>query len=297
MSIIRIGAYFAGVCLFLCLCSKNPTALPTLTVSSARQIVGNDSGNVKIEAVLSEASKSTVTIPVVISGNSTANSPQDYTLDSAQIVIHAGDSTGSIILSLVGQAVYDTSKTVILSLGAPTNAKLGTHIIDTVFIVNAKEFGQQYKFADNELPGWIQNPDTLSTPFTVWKGEDLVGLIDGGADLYTDRGCLLSMYQNLIGPNGPDSQVCTVVAMDFVTNASAASMFGYMKESDSANIIAIPQFDTSVAVASTGIAGNITAYAHFKEMYFELQLSGYASRDSSCSEAMQMLKVLELKTK
>ena len=296
MRIIKIGACLTGVGLFLCLCSKNPTVLPTLTVSSSRQIVGNDSGSVKIEAVLSEASKSNVTIPVVISGNSTANSPQDYTLDSAQIVIHAGDSTGSIILSLVGQAVYDTSKTVILSLGPPTNVKLGAHIIDTVFIVNAKEFGQHYKFADNELPGWIQNPDTSSRPFTVWKGEDLVGLIDGEADYYVDRGCLLSMYQNLIGPNGPDSQVCTVVAMDFGTDANADSMFSSQKVNTSA-IVAIPQYDTLVAIASSGILGNITAYAHFKEMYFELQLSGYYLQDSSCSEAKQMLKVLESKTR
>jgi len=77
-------------------------------------------------------------------------------------------------------------------------------------------FGQRYKFSNNELPGWTQ-PTAAQDPtaFDVYNGGDeLVSRLDGAADTYTSRGCRVSMFQDLVEP---DPQICTVVAMDFVT--------------------------------------------------------------------------------
>jgi hypothetical protein len=271
------------------------TTIPTISFSSAKQVVAENAGTVNIEVALSSISQYNAGITVTAGDGSTAISPQNYSFGSNELAISSGSLTGNITFSPIDSSVTGTSKTVIVRLGAPTNAKLGAIIADTVVIVSLNGFSPIFKFADNELPGWIQDTNTVSNPFTVWKGEDLVGLIDGGADLYVNRGCMMSMYQNLVGPNGPDSQVCTVAAMLCGTSAQADTIFAYQKFNNEASVT-IPQFDTSVAIANGGLFGNITVFAHYKTMYFELALTGYYDQNASCLEAEQILKILESKT-
>jgi hypothetical protein len=280
------------------LCNNNPTNAPvplTVAFSSAKQVVAENAGTVNIQVALSATSTSNVGLTATAGDGSTAISPQNYSLGSTELVIPAGSLTGNITFSPVDSSVTGTSKTVIVRLGVPTNAKLGAIIADTVVIVSLDGFSPIFKFADNELPGWTQDTNTVSNPFTVWKGEDLVGLIDGGADLYVNRGCMMTMAQNLVGPNGPDAQTCTVYAMLCGTNVQADTIFAYQKFNNEASVT-IPQFDTSVAIANGGVFGNITVFANYKTMYFELQLSGYNDQDSSRSVAEHMLKMLESKT-
>ena len=66
-----------------------------------------------------------VTVPVMVSGASTAQSTTDYSLSSNFIIIPAGDSSGSVSLSVVAPTAYEKSKMVFLSLGTPSNARLG----------------------------------------------------------------------------------------------------------------------------------------------------------------------------
>ena len=265
--------------------------IPTIAFSSAKQVVAENASSVNIEVALSSISQYNAGITVTAGDGSTAISPQDYSFGSNELAISSGSLTGNITLSPVDSSVTGTSKTVIVRLGAPTNAKLGAIIADTVVIVSLDGFSPIFKFADNELPGWIQD----TNPFTVWKGEDLVGLIDGGADLYVNRGCMMTMAQNLVGPNGPDAQTCKVYAMLCGTNVQADSIFTYQKVNTSATVT-IPQFDTSAVIANGGVFGNITVFAYYKTMYFELELSGYNDQDSSRSVGEQMLKILESKT-
>ncbi len=266
---------------------------PSMTGQVSKQIVDQDTGTLNIQVSLSKAFASNVTVPIIVLNGSTANDPLDYTLGSSPIVIPAGDTTDSISLSIVPHESYQLSKTVLLTLGSPTNAKLGYSILDTVIIVDKNGFGRRYRISDNEVTGWKQNTDPNQDTFSLWVGDELFSHIDGGADLYLNRGCLVSMYQYMVGPNGPDSQVCMVIAMDFSTAAQADSMFRLQKETST---VLIPDYESSVAIAYPGILGNITVYAHFKAIYFELMLSGYVDQNASCLIASQLLKVLELKT-
>jgi hypothetical protein len=256
------------------------------------QIVDKNSGAATVNIALSMKSKAKVTVPIFVSGSSTAKSPIDYSLGSTSVVIAAGDSTGTIHFSLVAPSLYEKSKAVIISLVAPTNAKLGALITDTVVIVDAKGFTQANRFADNEVPGWRQDnssPDSIA----VYTGEELITKLDGTADSYLLKGLLVSMYQNLTGPDDP--QICTFTAMDFGASALADSEYVYQKSFSS---VSIPEFDTSVAIAYPGMegTGNITVFAHFNALYFELALSGYTDQTASCLAASQLLKAIQLKT-
>jgi hypothetical protein len=163
-------------------------------------------------------------------------------------------------------------------------------------LLSAAQFGQKYRFADNQLPGWKQAP-AVDDPdaFDVYTGTDeLVTRIDGAADTYD--GFRVAMFQDLVGP---DQQVCNVVAMDFVTDAQATAEFTYQRENGAST--AIPGYDRSVAIASTNLTG-ITVYAHFNALYFELQMSGYMDQygnldlNRAISVAAQFLGVLKTGT-
>jgi hypothetical protein len=163
-------------------------------------------------------------------------------------------------------------------------------------LLSAAQFGQKYKFADNQLPGWKQ-ASAADDPaaFGVYSSVDeLVARIDGAADTYD--GFRVAVFQDLMGP---DPQTCNVVTMDFVTEAKATAKFTYQRENGAST--AIPGHDRSVAIASTNLTG-ITVYAHFNALYFELQMSGYMDRygnldlNRAISVAAQFLGVLKTGT-
>ena len=153
------------------------------------------------------------------------------------------------------------------------------------------QFGEKYKFSASDLAGWAPaDPATDVTAYNVYNGEDeLVGRIDGG-DIYTPRGCRVSMFQDLVGP---DPEICTLVAMDFVTSDNATVMFTYKKDNGAS--LPIPGYDASVALGSSTLGG-INAFAHINASYFEVQLSGFANLASASAAAQQFLDVLKAKT-
>ena len=163
-------------------------------------------------------------------------------------------------------------------------------------ILSPSQFGQKYKFADNELSGWTQaSPADDPAAFDVYTStDDLVGRIDVAADAYD--GFRVAVFQDLMGP---DPQTCNVVTMDFVTAAKTTDKFTYQKDNGASTNI--PGYDGSVAIASTNLTG-INVYAHFNALYFELQMSGYLGSDDNLdlnkatSAAAQFLGVLKTKT-
>lgn len=159
--------------------------------------------------------------------------------------------------------------------------------------LSATEFGNKYKFTDNEVPGWTQTPvsATEPSPYNVYDGgAALRGRIDGN-DVYSPRGCRVSMYQDLTGPS---QEICTATAMDFVAADNANGMFAYRQLKDAS--VAVPGYGASDALASTFALGGETVYAHFKASYFELSLSGFDDDTSAGAAAKQFLDVFKSKT-
>jgi len=156
--------------------------------------------------------------------------------------------------------------------------------------IDPTAFAQDYKFVDNEISGWTQDP--ASDGF--WAGTDLIAgtSIDGAAQAYTDQGFVQGMFQNLDGPN---AQFCTVRAMDFGTAAHATAMYASAKTTSITQSTAIPTYDLSIAIGNAAPSG-LSVYAHFGASYFEVFLSGLGDQRSTCMEcpvAQQFLDVLK----
>jgi hypothetical protein len=110
----------------------SPPALPTVQWTSASQSGAENVGTMTVTAQLSAASGLPVTVPFTVSGS--AANPADYTITTSPITIAAGATTGSATITVVNDTLYENNETVIVTMGTPTNATVGTTTVHTAII-------------------------------------------------------------------------------------------------------------------------------------------------------------------
>jgi hypothetical protein len=123
---------------------------------------------VNLVVTLSTASGRNVSVPYVVDAASTANNPADYTLAASPLVIPAGMTSGNIVVTVKGDTLDEASETVVVNLGPPTNATLGTVTTETLTI-NDDDNPPTVKFAtatamQNEATTNVTIDVALSTP-------------------------------------------------------------------------------------------------------------------------------------
>ena len=94
---------------------------------------------ITIDAVLSAVSTQTVAVPITYTGTAssgTATQGTDFTNATTTLTIAAGQTTGSATFAVVGDTVGESNETVILTMGTPVNAALGTNTTFTHIIVD-----------------------------------------------------------------------------------------------------------------------------------------------------------------
>lgn len=96
--------------------------------------IAETGGTRTFTVTLSSPHSVAVTIPYTVTG--TATPAVDFTLSPATpLTIAAGQTTVSLTLTSIADAVSDANETVIITLGAPTNANLGTNTTVTTTIL------------------------------------------------------------------------------------------------------------------------------------------------------------------
>jgi hypothetical protein len=75
-----------------------------------------------------------VSVPYTVSGS--ANNPADHALSNGTISIAAGQTSGTVTFNVFNDTLDESDETVIVRLGAPTNATLGTTTEQTITIVD-----------------------------------------------------------------------------------------------------------------------------------------------------------------
>jgi hypothetical protein len=100
-------------------------APPTLSVNDAAVGEG-DSGttSASFDVTLNTPSGGTVTVDYA-TADGTAAAPGDYTARSGQLTFAPGETSKTITVSIVGDALDEDDETFFLNLNAPTNASLG----------------------------------------------------------------------------------------------------------------------------------------------------------------------------
>jgi hypothetical protein len=87
---------------------------------------------------LSQAATATVTVPYTVTGTATVG--LDHSLTSGSLVINIGQSSGDLFIPITRDNLIEGDETVIVTLGTPTNAALGSITVHTVTIVDEALF-------------------------------------------------------------------------------------------------------------------------------------------------------------
>ncbi len=107
---------------------------PVVALASAAQLVNENDGTFSITVNLTGATQAVTTIPFTLSGTASANVNYKNVTPSP-LVIPVGQSSATITGTLVDDGKFDSAnKTLIFSLGTPTNATLGNISADTLTI-------------------------------------------------------------------------------------------------------------------------------------------------------------------
>lgn len=106
--------------------------LPTISIAASSATVLESVGTVKLIATLSAPATSAVTSAVTITG--TASNPADYTLSKTSFTIGVGKSTDTIVVTVIDDAVVESSETVIGTLSSPSGATVGSPAAATITI-------------------------------------------------------------------------------------------------------------------------------------------------------------------
>jgi hypothetical protein len=92
---------------------------PTVTLAVDNANISEASGVATLTAILSVAFGLPVTIDLDFGG--TATNVSDYTRSAAQIVIPTGDTTGTVTLTAVQDALHETNETIVVDITRVTN--------------------------------------------------------------------------------------------------------------------------------------------------------------------------------
>jgi hypothetical protein len=109
---------------------------PLVFFTSASTTQTEDAVTLSIDINMTTTSSSLVSIPFSISGTAIGGDV-DYTLNtSSPIEITAGNTTQSISITIIQDTEYEPDETIIIQLGTPTNASLGSPDTHSITIEN-----------------------------------------------------------------------------------------------------------------------------------------------------------------
>ncbi len=103
--------------------SFNITPYPEAQFTAETSTVQEGGQPFEVTATLSEATSVDVSIPFGISG--TASDPDDFTITTGPIFIPAGQTSGSVTVTLTDDSLDEDDKTLILTIETPTHATTG----------------------------------------------------------------------------------------------------------------------------------------------------------------------------
>lgn len=92
---------------------------PSVSMSASAVAIAENGGTATVVATLSNLSVQNVTVGFGFSGTATLNT--DYSASTNSIIIAAGNTSGSISITAINDAIYDPGETVIVGIDSVTN--------------------------------------------------------------------------------------------------------------------------------------------------------------------------------
>ena len=108
--------------------------IPDVDFAAGSSATPENTASVSIVVSLSAATINDVTVPVAVTGTATVGA--DYVAPAASITILAGQTSGTVDITLIDDLVSEGAETIVLTLGAPTGGNLGVLTVHTVTLID-----------------------------------------------------------------------------------------------------------------------------------------------------------------
>ena len=109
---------------------------PYVAFTSSSQTVDEGVGTVTLTAVLDHASPDDVAVPFSVSGSATSGPGEDFTVTSSPLIIHAGNSSADITISVNDDLLDEDDETITIAMGTPTGATKSSPSLFTATITD-----------------------------------------------------------------------------------------------------------------------------------------------------------------
>ncbi|MCF7989748.1 MAG: FG-GAP-like repeat-containing protein [Thiohalocapsa sp.] len=160
--------------------STPPPATPSLSIDSVT--VDESAGSATLTVTLSSASTTTVSVDFATE-NGSASAGSDYTADSGTLSFGAGQTSRTVTVAIVDDAVPEDTENFRVRLSNPSNATIGTGV-GTVTVTDSD--GPLTLFFDGfeSSSGWVSNPNGSDTATTgAWEIGDPQGTADDNGNV------------------------------------------------------------------------------------------------------------------
>jgi hypothetical protein len=107
---------------------------PVVFFTSTGQIANEAASSVFARVGVNGISDKPITVPFSLSG--TAELGSDYTISTSPVVIPAGSTSVDIVVDIIDDILPELSEDIIITLGTPVNAGLGSPAVHTVTILD-----------------------------------------------------------------------------------------------------------------------------------------------------------------
>jgi hypothetical protein len=131
--------------------TDTPLELPTIFFTKSNQSGSEDAGKMNVVVQLSHAWIQEVRASISVGGS--ASQGADYTISTTQVNIPAGGKNVTIALNIVNDIVNEFDETIILSLGSPVHAKVGSPSQHTATILDNDAMPSVYFQMANQSAG------------------------------------------------------------------------------------------------------------------------------------------------
>ncbi|HEY5925673.1 MAG TPA: Calx-beta domain-containing protein [Kofleriaceae bacterium] len=218
---------------------------PSVAFMQATQSVNEAMTTVNLSVQLSSVSAFNISVPFTVGSTSTADNPEDFTVGTpSALMIPAGIASATIAINVKTDTLDEANETIVVDLGTPTNATLGTITTDTLTI-NDDDAAPTVAFTSaGSMPNEGNNNITLTVQLSDISGQDVIVpfTIDATSTAVNPADYTISPASPVTIPAGSTSTTITIamkedtldetdetviVALDAPTNATLGTPATY----------------------------------------------------------------------
>ncbi len=228
---------------------------PTVAFSSASQGISEAGGTATATITLSAASAHDVSVPFTVGGTATGST--DYTVTSSPVTITAGNTSTDVTISVTNDLVDESNETVILTIGTPTGALVGTTDAHTLTITDNDTAGitlTQSGGATAVTEGGATDSYTLVLTSQPTSGVSITVTPDSQTNLGSGAGTAITVA--FTTANWNSAQTVTVTAVnDSIAEGAHNSTITHSVSSSDTNYDGLSVGNVTAAITDNDTAG------------------------------------------